>query len=629
MSSFLPKCLARCIANTAVRRSVIGAAVLLLFVGLFGAYILPLIIQSQAEKLVAEKFHRQLTIGKVALNPFALTLTLRDIKLMEPGGDAVFVTFDALTVNASAQSLLHLAPVIEQVRLTKPYLHLRRNEANHYNIDDIIALIASQPPSKEPARFSVNNIQVENGRIEFEDRPRKTTNTVTDITLGVPFVSSLAADVKVFVEPLLSAKVNGTPLLFKGKARPFSDQKEAVVELNLDDLELTRYLAYLPDLPELPRFKVVSAVGNLHLAASFQQFENKAAALVLSGGATLKSVQVLALDGKPLLKLPELAITLGKSDLFGSKFDIARVLINGLEADVTRSRDGRLSLAGLLPASSATAPVAPTAKAPSGALRFALGEVEIRGAALRYTDQQAARPMRAKIEKLDATLHRIALDTGARTVTIDALRSGSAGFELLQGKPLPGAVATISTVHPGVALQTRAAGIAAGKSAAPYTIHVGTVEIDNWSVRLEDRSLSKPVVTTIAPLSLAMQNLTSAASSPGLFALKAAVNKTGQLGIRGKLGLAPIDADLALNLTNVDILALQPYLTDKLNLLLTRANLSANGALQLGQMHSGAWHGGFKGDVTLGNVVTVDKQSANDFMRWKSLLLDGVDMRME
>ena len=633
MSRSLFKRFACCIAHTAVRRSVVGVAVLVLFFGIFGAYILPLIIVSQAEKLAAEKLHRQLTIGKVALNPFALTLTLHDIKLMEPGGAAAFVAFDALALNASIQSLWHLAPVIEEVRLTKPYLHLRRNDANHYNVDDIIALIASQPPAAGPARFSVNNIQIENGRIEFEDRPLKTTHAIADITLGVPFVSSLAADVKVFVEPLLSAKVNGTPLLLKGKARPFSSQKEAVVELNLEDIELTRYLGYLPDLS---RVKVVSALGNVHLSASFQQFENKAAALVLSGDAALKSVQVLALDGKPLLKLPELAVTLDKSDLFGSTFNIARVLINGLQADVTRSRDGRLSLAGLLPPSAPAAPttpkpapaVVPAAKPRAESLRFVLGEVEIRDAALRYTDAQAAAPMRATLEKFDATLHKIALDTGKRSVTIDALRSGSADFALLQGKSFPIAAAA-PTADSDLAAKIPTQRMPAGKSEAPYTINVGTVKIDNWSARLEDRSLSKPLLTTIAPLSLTMQNLTTASSAPGTLELHAAINRSGQIGMRGTLGLTPVHAALALDLKNVDILALQPYITDKVNLLLTAANVSSQGALQLEQARNGAWRGGFKGDLTLGNVALVDKQSTNDFMRWKSLQLGGVDLRME
>jgi len=630
MSRFLFKRFACCIAHTAVRRSVIGVAVLVLFFCIFGTYVLPLIIVSQAEKLAAEKLHRQLTIGRVALNPFALTLTLHDIKLREPGGAAAFVAFDALALNASIQSLWHLAPVIEEVRLTKPYLHLRRNDANHYNVDDIIALIASQPHAAGPARFSVNNIQIENGRIEFEDRPLNTTHAIADITLGVPFVSSLAADVKVFVEPLLSAKVNGTPLLLKGKARPFSSQKEAVVELNLEDIELARYLGYLPDLP---RVKVVSALGNLHLSARFQQFENKAAALVLSGDAVLKSVQVLALDGKPLLKLPELTITLDKSDLFGSNFAIARVLINGLQADVTRSRDGRLSLAGLLPPSAPATPahmpaIAPAAKPHAESLRFALGEVEIRDAALRYTDAQAAVPMRVTLEKFDATLHKIALDTGKRSVTIDALRSGSADFALLQGKSLPIAAAA-PAADSDLAAKTPAQRMPGGKSEAPYTINVGTVKIDNWSARLEDRSVSKPLLTTIAPLSLTMQNLTTASSAPGTLELHAAINRNGQIGMRGTLGLTPVHAALALDLKNVDILALQPYITDKVNLLLTAANVSSQGALQLDQARNGAWRGGFKGDLTLGNVALVDKQSTNDFMRWKSLQLGGVDLRME
>jgi len=132
--------------NTAFRRSVIGVVGFLLLFALFGATILPIIIKSQAEKLAAEKLHRRLTIGAVAVNPFTLTLTLRDLKLMEPAGDTVFVAFDALTINASSQSLLHLAPVVQEVRLTKPFLHLRRTDAHHYNIDDIIALIASRPP---------------------------------------------------------------------------------------------------------------------------------------------------------------------------------------------------------------------------------------------------------------------------------------------------------------------------------------------------------------------------------------------------------------------------------------------------------------------------------------------------
>ncbi len=73
------------------------------------------------------------------------------------GACHVTASFAALTVNLSTQSILHLAPVVQQVQLTKPYVHLVRKQAHRYNIDDIIELVGSQPPSPQPARFSVNN----------------------------------------------------------------------------------------------------------------------------------------------------------------------------------------------------------------------------------------------------------------------------------------------------------------------------------------------------------------------------------------------------------------------------------------------------------------------------------------
>ena len=87
-----------------------------------------------------------------------MRVTLRDVKMMEPEGDVKFAGFEALTVNLSVKSLFRLAPVVEQVQVTAPYVHLVRKNNTHYNIDDIIALINRQPPSPEPARFSVFNI---------------------------------------------------------------------------------------------------------------------------------------------------------------------------------------------------------------------------------------------------------------------------------------------------------------------------------------------------------------------------------------------------------------------------------------------------------------------------------------
>ncbi len=631
----------------AVRRTAIGIVAFFILIGLFGYFVLPGIIKSQAEQLITEKLHRQTTIGKVDVSPYAMRLTVHDLKMMEPDGQAVFASVDALTVNVSLQSLFRFAPVIEQFKVVTPYVHLVRNDAGHYNIDDIIALINSEPPKpdEKPARFSIFNIEIEKGHVELDDRLEQTVHKITDLKLGIPFISSLPSQVDVFVEPLLSANVNGSPLLIKGKAHPFADPLEATIDLNLDNLDLTSYVKYIPGTPH---FKLPSARLDMNVVASFRQKKDDAPALLLNGDIKLKSLQLNDASNKSIVKLPELAVTLKDAKILADRIEIARVAVNGLQADVSRSANGSFNFDNLLtpPAASpviagkiaaksakaapakdvqavtATTPAtpAPAAKTSTGARSIALAELDIRDAALHYTDAQAAHPMQAGVEKFDLNVRNIDVDTGKKTVNVAEVSSNQAGFSLQQNKPS----ANASKAAPAKTADKKKT----ASSGDAYVVNVNKVSIANWSARLEDRSLPRPAVTTIEPLNLSMQNLSTQAASRGQIDLKAAVNKTGKLAVKGDLGMAPLHANLTLDFDQVDIMQLQPYFTDKVNILLTRANVSGKGALQFDQDKSGTdgFKGGFKGDITLGNLSTVDKLSANDFLRWKSLAFSGMNV---
>lgn len=619
-----------------VKRSAIGFGIFLVLFGLFGYFALPGIIKGQAEKIVADKLHRTLHLGKVEVSPYTLTVTVRDLKLMEADGQTVFVSFDALTVNVAASSLFRLAPVVQEVKLQKPYVHLVRQDANHYNFDDLLKGGEEAPAEKSgEARFAVHNIQIEEGRIDFEDKPANKSHTISDLKIGVPFISSLPSQVAIFVEPLLSAKVNGTPLLIKGKARPFAEPKEAVVDLDLEGVDIPAYLEYLPFKPN---FKLPSARLDVHLNVSFQQPRDKAPNLLLGGNVSLKEVKLTELGGKPILKLPELVVTLGKTDLTAGHVDIEKIAITGIEADVIKRADGKLNVLGLVPASKDNLAAKPVAKAdpghaaapatPASALTVSLGELELRSAAFRYSDEQVAHPLNAGVEKFDLAVRKVEVDTGKHTVTVGEIASSSAGFLLIQGKAGPTVV--VETPTAGAAPEKAdASTAAAAKAEAAYAITIARIAIQNWGARLEDRNLPLAAVTQVSPLGITAEALsTVAGSAPGKVEIKAAVNKNGQLSVTGGLGLAPLHADLALDLKGVDILPLQPYITDKVNLIITRAALSSKASLLVDQGADGALKGGFKGDVTLGNLATVDKLNANDLLRWKSLYVGGINAQL-
>ena len=612
--------LANVFKNRVVRNTLIALAALVLLYTLFGFFAVPRIAVSQAKEFAAQKLHRTLTIEKIDFNPFTLRATIHGFKLMEAQDVGTFAAFDALTVKLSWQTLFRFAPVVQQVLLQKPEVHLVREDARRYNFDSLAADLAGppKPPEKDakPARFSVYNVEIEDGRIEFEDKPKGAKHTVSEFKLGVPFISSLPSQEEVLVEPLLQAKINGAPFRLAGKALPYADAREATLELNLEDVDLAQYLEYLPFEPQ---FKLPSARLDLHVSASFRQEKDRAPALFLTGDAALKALQLTELNGKPVLTLPELDVKLGKSDIVEQRIDIARVAVNGLQLELANERDGRLNLQRLFDTGKSDAVPAPkaaeTKDASSPALQLAIDEFAIQGAILHYTDD--AQATRAGLDKFDLTLHQARIDLGKRSVAIVAVDSPSADVLLALGRHAPVAD------RPA---KSDAKPAADGKP--PFLVTLDKLTIANWTARIDDHSHEKAVATRLGPLSVSLQDISTAPKALATLALKTAVNKSGQLALDGKLGFSPLHTDFKLDLKTVDLLGVQPYITDKINLLLTSANLTAKGGLKLDTGEDDTVHGGFTGDLTLGNLATIDKISGDDFLRWKALQLTGMDVKL-
>ena len=582
------------------------AGLLLAYAGI-GFLAVPAIVKSQATRQAADKLHRQLSIEEVSFNPFTLSASVRGLKMMEQDGSTVFASFERLGADLSWQSVARLAPVVQEVRLTRPYVHLVRSADNRYNIDDILQLAASQPPSPEPARFSVNNIQLEEGSLAFEDKPAGVTHKVQDLKLGLPFVSSLPADVTIFVEPLFSANINGAPLLLKGKARPFAEPRDYALDLDIDKVDLTAYLGYLPFKPG---FKLPSAHLEAKLKLAVVQPKDKPASLVLGGEAQLSGVQLQQLDGKQVAKLDALKVRLGKLDLLAQRFEIAQVAIDGLELDVKRGQDGKLNLDQLAPAGPAS-DAKPSAAGPVVLLK----ELAVIGAALHYADDTPQGKLRADLAKFGLRVQDIAFDSAKRTLDIASVASDSAEIDVHQGK-----------VPPAPAAAAKAP--AKASDGEPLLVKVGKLQISDWTAKLREDFHEEPTIFKLSPLALTVEGYSSAPGAAAEVALSTGINK-GQLELKGQLAPWPLKADLALDLKNFDLLPLQPYVTDYVNLRLVQAAVSSKARLRLEAGKDGAVAGGFKGDVSVTRLATVDKSSSNDFLSWKSLAFGGMDVNFK
>jgi uncharacterized protein involved in outer membrane biogenesis len=383
-----------------VRRWLALAVAGLALYGLIGFLAAPPLLRSLLANSLTKALHRRTTVEHVAVNPFALSVRVRGLTVHEPGADQVFVSLDELYANFKLSSLLHLAPVLKEVRLAGLHVRIVRKEDNSYNFSDLLRQGAqpSSPPRK-PLRYALNNIQLIGGSLDFDDRPMHKVHTVRDAYLAVPFLSNLPDDTEVFVQPALHAVVNGTLVALDGRTKPFSGSRETSLDINIRNLDLPPYLAYLPAPPPV---KVLSARLTTQLTLTFRQGRGTPSRLVLAGRAALADVALADARGGDLVTMPLLEVRIAEADLLGGRANLARVLMERPRVQVFRDGAGRWNLPAL---GAPQKGPEPTEKKPASGAAFVLevAEMKISDGTVLFTDA-TSKPAFA------ATLRAIELD---------------------------------------------------------------------------------------------------------------------------------------------------------------------------------------------------------------------------
>ncbi|MCV2370990.1 DUF748 domain-containing protein [Paucibacter oligotrophus] len=248
----------------------------------------------------------------MSFKPWALALTLEGVNVAGgPQQKETLLELDSLTVNLSASSLWFLSPVVESLHIQRPTLRLSRLTPGHYDIDDLLARFAKpsvEPkPDAKPFALALYNISLSEGALVLDDRPSERRHELTQLALELPFLSTLAADVKVHVQPQIAGRLNGVAFSAKGSALPFADQRLAALDFKLDGLDLAPYASYVPAAMPL-RLQQGRVDANLNL--KFQQALGQAPEIGLAGQIRLAKFALRMPTGEPALSWGELNVQL-------------------------------------------------------------------------------------------------------------------------------------------------------------------------------------------------------------------------------------------------------------------------------------------------------------------------------
>ncbi|WHZ20660.1 MAG: hypothetical protein OJF55_002809 [Rhodanobacteraceae bacterium] len=385
-------------SHTARKAALIVAIVLVVF-GLLGFLAAPPVIRSQIQKQASAALGRQVTVGHVRFDPYTLRLQLDRVQVAGRAGEPPLATIDQAVINASWVSLFRLAPVLDVLSLQRPALHIARSAPGQFNFSDILARLAAQPSkSNAPFRYAVSNITVSDGSIDFADAVTHSTRRIDHIDVGIPFIANLPSDTDIFVKPLLAMQVDGSPIRVTGSTKPFANSRESDIAFHFQQLDLPRYLGYMPaPLPfSIPKGSL-SGDLTLHFAATTATPQLRLSGNLQFDGLTLDSAQ-----RQPILALQQGSIQLTDVEPLLSRYAFGVMRLDGAQLWYTETGAGHSNFDSLL------APSAPAAKGakPGTPTDLRIASLALADSTFHYTD---ADKQQLELGKLHGTIAGLSL----------------------------------------------------------------------------------------------------------------------------------------------------------------------------------------------------------------------------
>jgi len=521
-----------------VLASSLGAVAL--YAGL-GFLVAPGIVKGQILKHVGELTERPVSVEKVRVNPFALSLTVEGFLVKDRDGTRL-ASLDRLYVNATLLGMLRREVGVEELLVDRPYLHAGLDARGELNVADILRRAAADdgkpppPPDPNGIVLAVGHLAITEAQIDFTDRSRRRPfeTTVGPVTLDLRNFRTRRRD-------------NQSPYTFSGRTESgekFSWSGNVFIEpirskgtFTFEGLTLPKYAPYYQDSTNA---EVRKGLLGLRATYDLEWGTEKRMVKIVDGSVSLRDLVIGPRGGgDPVIDLPVYDVSGFHADVLTQDTEIGRMALEGGRIRVRREPDGSIDLVKLLGPPSDAPPAPEAAAAPPAA-------------------------------------------------------------------PGPGPAA------------------GQGTPAATPRFRLDELDVKGVRFEVEDAVPSPPVKVQVAVEKLLLRGLSSEKGATATIDAVARVDGKGALSAQGKLRPMLRSGDLDLAIDQLDLAPLTPYLATALEARLEAAILGMKGHATFDA--SGAapvW--AFRGDFRLDGLRMADGRRGEEFLRWKSLRLEGVD----
>jgi hypothetical protein len=398
------------------RRRIRVAAALVMLYTVTGFFILPPILKAQLEQRLSAALGRRVTVGKVRVNPYALSLTLENFAVREPDGTAVFLGWRRLYVNFGAWSSLWGEWVLGEVALDGFKARVVVNPDQSMNFSDVLAKFTpvqgpAAPPTQPGRPVRIASLKVSESQIDFADLSRKQRFTTTIGPLDFAITDFRTASGPGAPYRFEASTESGEKLSWSGtlQAAPL----RSVGELSLQNILLPKYAPYYAD-----QMQADLAGGTLSVHGHYEVSLGKGLEVLqlVDGSMKLRGLKLQErASHETAFELPALDIDGVQVDAVARKATVRSVALAGGHVRVRREKGGAINLLAMLQPPAATPPAtAAPAAGPARLPDVTVGELTLTDFQAEVSDLAPPRPVQLALSGIQMSLKNISLAEGAQ-----------------------------------------------------------------------------------------------------------------------------------------------------------------------------------------------------------------------
>ncbi|MEN8117845.1 MAG: DUF748 domain-containing protein [Bacteroidota bacterium] len=282
---------------------------------------LPTMAHRYIEKNSKELVGRKITMNDLDLNYASFSLSIDDLVLYELNDADTFFAFSYFKVNAEPWRLIKKEYAFKEFLLDSFYVYTDY-DGEHFNFDDFItsevdsvAVETIDKGYREVIRFSLHNINIQNGEIVFYDKTADNRFRLENIGLHLP---NLAWDNKQADMGINLRFGRSGGLAFNGSIDRAAQKYQ--LEAQIDSLQLYPFSNYLE--PYANTSGIEGTLDNrLVIHGSLSQFDN----IVISGNAVLHNFIMKDLEGTPVIEVAKTAMVIDSFDIMNNYYHIGEI----------------------------------------------------------------------------------------------------------------------------------------------------------------------------------------------------------------------------------------------------------------------------------------------------------------